>query len=72
MSETRCYTVAQVLGKLQMSRATFHRLRRAGSLPCVEELKPRLGGRARFRADLVDRWLANQFTGPRRFFTKSA
>jgi len=69
MPEPRCYTVAQVMEKLQMSRATFDRLRKAGQLPCVEELKPRLGGRARFRADLIDRYLANQFGGPRRYFT---
>jgi len=58
----RCYVVAQLLEQLAMPRATFFRLKKAGKLPFLEELKPRVGRRARFRADLVDRWLANQWT----------
>jgi len=57
----RCYTVAQLLDKLAMPRATFFRLKHAGKLPYLEELKPRTGRRLRFRADLVDRYLAGQW-----------
>jgi predicted DNA-binding transcriptional regulator AlpA len=70
MGNIRCYTIDQVREKLQMSRATFDRLRKSGRLPCVEELQPRLGGRPRFRADLVDRYLDNQFQQPRQFFKR--
>lgn len=63
----RCYTVAQILEKLQMARRTFYALKKAGAIPCLEELKPRLGRRARYRADLVDRWLENQWGRPRSF-----
>jgi hypothetical protein len=58
----RCYTTAQLLDILDMPRRTFFTLKAAGKLPFLEELKPRIGRRARFRADLVDRWLANQWT----------
>jgi Helix-turn-helix domain len=57
----RCYTVAQLLDLLQMAPSTFANLKRAGKLPFLEELRPRLGKHARYRADLVDRYLANQF-----------
>jgi excisionase family DNA binding protein len=59
----KCYTVAQLLGPdlLNLPRATFYALKAAGKLPMLEELKPRMGRRARFRADLVDRYLANQW-----------
>jgi hypothetical protein len=43
-------------------------LRKAGGLPFIEELRPRLGrNRPRFRADLIDRYLAGQWHGPRAF-----
>jgi predicted DNA-binding transcriptional regulator AlpA len=71
MTNTRCYTIAQVMEKLQLSRSTFDRLRTRGQLPCVEELLPRLGGRPRFRADLIDRYLDNQFQQPQRFFKRA-
>jgi len=60
----KCYTVAQLLSAdlLNMPRRTFFTLKARGDLPFLEELKPRIGRRARFRADLVDRWLANQWT----------
>jgi helix-turn-helix protein len=63
----RCYTVAQLLDLLQLPRRTFFRLKRAGQLPFLEELRPRIGRRARYRADLVDRYLANQWGRPRAF-----
>jgi hypothetical protein len=65
----RCYTVAQLLGVdlLNMPRRTFFTLKRAGKLPFLEELKPRLGRRIRYRADLVDRWLAGQWGQSRHF-----
>jgi hypothetical protein len=57
----RCYTVAQILDLFTMPRRTFFTLRKAGRLPFLEELKPRIGRRIRYRADLVDRYLANQW-----------
>ena len=64
---TRCYTVAQLLELLQLGRRTFFTLKKAGQLPFLEELKPRLGRRARYRADLVDRYLAGEWRQPRSF-----
>jgi predicted DNA-binding transcriptional regulator AlpA len=61
----RCYTVKQLLDVLQLSRSAFFRLRKAGQLPFLEELSPRLGRTPRYRADLVDRYLANTWGGPR-------
>jgi len=66
MSAHRCYTQSQVLDLLQLTRGAFYKAKRAGRLPMLEELKPRIG-RPRYRADLVDRWIAGQFTGPRTF-----
>jgi hypothetical protein len=65
----RCYTVAQLLGVelLNMPRRTFFTLRKAGRLPFLDELKPRIGRRIRYRADLVDRYLAGQWGQPRSF-----
>lgn len=65
----RCYTVAQLLTVelLNMPRRTFFRLKAAGELPFLEELKPRLGRRLRYRADLVDRYLAGQWGQARSF-----
>lgn len=64
---TRCYTVPELLDKLQMPQRTFTALKAAGKLPFLEELCPRLGRRARYRADLVDRYLAGQWGQPRAF-----
>lgn len=61
MSGARCYTIADLLDKLHMSRRAFHRLKRAGKLPFLEELQPRLGMHPRYRADLVDRYLAGEW-----------
>lgn len=63
----RCYTVAQLLEILALPRRTFFTLKKAGRLPFLEELKPRIGRRARFRADLVDRYLAGQWGQSRSF-----
>lgn len=67
MTSHRAYTLATVLDKLAMSRSTFFELRRAGKLPCVREIAPRLGRVARFRADLIDRWCAGEWGQPRSF-----
>jgi len=67
MSAPRCYTVLQILELLQMPRRTFYELRAQGKLPCLEELKPRLGRRIRYRADLIDKYLAGQWGQPRSF-----
>jgi hypothetical protein len=63
----RCYTLPDILEKLQMPKSTFTTLRRAGKLPFLEELKPRLGKRVRYRADLVDRYLAGEWGRPTAF-----
>ncbi len=63
----RALTIAQLCAALDMPRRTFFTLRKAGRLPFLEELKPRLGRRVRFRADLVDRYLAGQWGQPRSF-----
>lgn len=69
MSAQRCYTVAQLLSVelLNMPRRTFFTLKKAGQLPFLEELKPRIGRCARYRADLVDRYLDGQWGQPRSF-----
>ncbi len=63
MNAPRCYTIAQLVSAdlLNMPRRTFFTLKQAGRLPFLEELRPRIGRRARYRADLVDRYLANQW-----------
>ena len=61
MSEARCYTVPEVLAKLQMKQRTFTELKRTGRLPFLEELRPRLGRRVRYRADLVDSYLRGEW-----------
>jgi hypothetical protein len=50
-----------VLAKLQLSKTTFTTLKRAGKLPMLEELRPRLGRRVRYRADLIDRYLRGEW-----------
>jgi hypothetical protein len=67
MPDARCYTIPQILEKLQMPKSTFNRLKGAGKLPFLEELKPRLGRIVRYRADLIDRYLAGQWGQPRFF-----
>lgn len=65
MTTPRCYTVAELLDLLTMPRRTFFTLKKAGRLPFLEELRPRIGRRARYRADLVDRYLAGEWGRPR-------
>jgi hypothetical protein len=67
----RCYTAAQIMALVQLPRRSFYDLKRQGKLPFLEELQPRLGGRIRYRADLVDRYLAGQW-GQARSFRRSA
>jgi hypothetical protein len=59
-----CYLVPELLPKLKMNGKTFERLRKAGALPFLEELKPRLGRRPRYRADLVDQYLRGEWGRP--------
>jgi predicted DNA-binding transcriptional regulator AlpA len=61
MPESRCYTMPEVLAKLQMAKTTFKTLRRTGRLPFLEELRPRLGRRVRYRADLIDKYLSGEW-----------
>jgi hypothetical protein len=60
----RCYLVPEVCQKLQVSRWTFARQRKAGALPFLQELRPRIGRRPRYRADLVDQYLAGEWGRP--------
>jgi hypothetical protein len=66
--DPRFYTVREVLARLRMGLSTFKRLRDAGALPFLEELRPRLGRTIRYRADLVDRYLAGQWQQSPRVF----
>lgn len=61
MTEPRCYTIAEICARTKIPRRSFNRLRAAGKLPYLEELLPRSGRKPRYRADLVDRYLAGQF-----------
>jgi hypothetical protein len=66
----RCYTTADILAALGMARRTFFHLKRTGQLPFLEELRPRVGRVVRYRADLIDRYLAGDWNEPR-FFRRS-
>lgn len=66
--EPRCYTLPEVLERLQLTTRTYYRLKRLGKLPMLQELQPRLGRVVRFRADLVDRYLRGEWEQPRSFF----
>ena len=57
----RCYTIPQLLDKLSMSKSNFNAARRAGRLPFLEEIRPRLDRHPRYRADLVDTYLAGRW-----------
>lgn len=65
----RVYTIAQILGpdRLNMPRSTFYRLLGLGKLPFLVEVEPRSGRIVRYRADLIDRYLAGQWQQPRAF-----
>lgn len=69
----RVYTITQLLGVdlLNMPRRTFSRLRSKGELPFLVEVEPRAGRVIRYRADLVDQWLAGKW-GKSRFFGKAS
>ncbi len=62
------YTTKQICDLLQMTKGTLQRLKATGKMPFLEELQPRVGRKIRYRADLVDRYLAGQW-GKSRFFT---
>lgn len=57
----RAYTIRQVCDALELNRRTFFHPRKAGQLPMLEELRPRLGRTVRYRADLIDRYLAGDW-----------
>ncbi len=57
----RAYTTADICRLLSMPRSTFFTLLKAHKLPFLEELRPRLGRTARYRADLVDAYLNNEW-----------
>lgn len=65
MSEPRCYSIAQILDKINLPSRTFYTLRKQGRLPWLQEILPRAGRRPRYRADLVDRYIAGEWNGPR-------
>ena len=72
-----CYTVADLCERLHLSRSSFYEARNAGRLPFLEELRPRIGRVIRYRADLVDRYLAGAWKPApvavpgRRYFRKA-
>lgn len=55
------YTITQVCQRTSLARSTFYRLRDAGELPFLEEVRPRIGKRARYRADLIEQWVAGNW-----------
>lgn len=63
MSGPTCYTAAEICERLKMKMGTFIHLKALGRLPFLEELRPRLGMHARYRADLVDQYLRGEWTG---------
>ena len=58
---THFYLTAELLTKLEMSRSTFDDLRKRGKLPFIEEIKPRIGRKIRWRREPVDRYLASNW-----------
>lgn len=58
MTGPRCYLIPELLERLQLSRRQFEM--RRGEMPFIEELLPRIGRRPRYRADLVDAYLAGE------------
>jgi excisionase family DNA binding protein len=72
-----CYTVAELCTLLHLSRSSFYEARDKGRLPFLEELRPRIGRVLRYRADLVDRYLAGAWKPApvavpgRRYFKKA-
>lgn len=72
MTARRCYTTEQVIAMLQIPRTSFFALKRAGKLPFLEELRPRVGKLVRYRADLIDRYFDNEWRRPRAVEKRSA
>ena len=63
----RCYTVAKIRELLDgMPRSTFYDLLKRGRLPYVEEILPRSGRLARYRAGPIDEYLQNRWRPPSR------
>lgn len=60
----RCYLIPEILGLLQMSATDFKRKRAAGTLPFLQELRPRLGRRPRYLAAPIDDYLSGTFGRP--------
>jgi hypothetical protein len=60
MTGPRCYLIPELLERLQISRRQFEIKRASGEMPYIEELLPRIGRRPRYRADLVDAFLAGE------------
>jgi len=65
VKRAQCYTIAQICERLSMARRTFFELRKRNALPWLEEIRPRAGRIVRYRADLVDRYLAGEWRAAR-------
>lgn len=57
--QRRGYTVDQLIHELSIPRRTFFQLKNAGKLPFLEELRPGIGQSVRYRAEPIERYLAN-------------
>lgn len=67
----RCYSTRQILGFLGISRSTFFAWKKSHRLPWLVALDTPVGCAARYRADLVDRFLEGRTVsdgGTRHFF----
>ncbi len=71
MRSHRVYTRQEVCELLAIPRRSFYHHLRNGQLPMVEELKPRIGRICRYRADLIDRYVAGEWTYGGRHFLAS-
>jgi hypothetical protein len=70
--QRRSYTADQLVQKLSMTRSTFLHLKKAGKLPFLEELRPRTGESVRYRAEPIDRYLANGWAVSRQHVRKTS
>jgi len=68
--QCRCYSVQQLLAKLSMPRRAFLQLKNAGRLPFLEECRPSVGRSIRYRAEPIDRYLANGWAACRQHSRK--
>lgn len=65
----RCYSTRQILSFLGISKSTFFTWKKSHRLPWLVALDTPVGCAARYRADLVDRFLdGQQVDGGRHFF----